>query len=146
MHCELHLFITMTSYGRNGVSNHKPHDCLLNRLCRRRSKKTSKLRVTGLAGISPGTDEFLALMATKAENVSIWWRHHVTIISTNHLIKWADVSIYRYVCFKARNQNSQSWFLYKRSLHLPCSWMISKYMVMGNHTPKTDTASVSVKI
>ena len=34
---------------RNGGSNHKPRDCLLNRLFRRsRSKKTSKLRVTGL--------------------------------------------------------------------------------------------------
>ena len=28
--------------------NHQPHDCLFNRLFRRRSKKTSKLRVTGL--------------------------------------------------------------------------------------------------
>ena len=32
---------------RNGVSNHQPHDCLLNRLFRRRSKKISKIRVTG---------------------------------------------------------------------------------------------------
>ena len=32
----------------DGVSNHQPHGCLLNRLLRRRSKKTSKLRVTGL--------------------------------------------------------------------------------------------------
>ena len=32
---------------RDGVSNHQPHDCLLNRLFRRRSKKTSKLRVNG---------------------------------------------------------------------------------------------------
>ena len=40
--------------GRDSVSNHQPHDCLLNRLFRRRSKKTSKLRVTGLcAGNSP---------------------------------------------------------------------------------------------
>ena len=59
------------------VSNHQPHDCLLNRLFRRRSKKTSKLRVTGLcAGNSPGTGEFSAQMASHAENVSIWWRHH----------------------------------------------------------------------
>ena len=34
--------------GRDGVSNHQPHDCLLNRLFRRRSKKTSNLCVTGL--------------------------------------------------------------------------------------------------
>ena len=38
------------------VSNHQPHGCLLNRLSGRRSKKTSKLRVTGLcAGNSPGS-------------------------------------------------------------------------------------------
>ena len=37
------------------VSNHQPHSCLLNRLFRRNSKKTSKLRVTGLSvGNSPG--------------------------------------------------------------------------------------------
>ena len=34
--------------GRNGVSNHQPHDCLLNRLFRRRSEKISKRHVTGL--------------------------------------------------------------------------------------------------
>ena len=40
--------------GRDSVSNHQPHDCLFNRLFRRRSKKTSKLRVTGLCvGNSP---------------------------------------------------------------------------------------------
>ena len=60
-----------------GVSNHQPPGCLLNRLFRRKSKKTSKLRVTGLcAGNSPGTGEFSAQMASYAENVSIWWRHH----------------------------------------------------------------------
>ena len=62
----------------DGVSNHQPHDCLLNRLFRRRSKKTSKLRVTGLcAENSPVTGEFPAQRASNAENVSIWWRHHV---------------------------------------------------------------------
>ena len=40
----------------DGVSNHQPHGCLLNRLFGRRSKKTSKLRVTALhAGNSPGS-------------------------------------------------------------------------------------------
>ena len=64
--------------GRHSVSNHQPHHCLLSRLFRRRSKKTSKLRVTGLCvGNSPGAGEFPAQMTSKAENVSIWWRHHV---------------------------------------------------------------------
>ena len=41
--------------GRESVSNHQPHDCLLNGLFRRRSKKTWKLRATGLcAGIHRG--------------------------------------------------------------------------------------------
>ena len=63
--------------GHDNVSNYQPHDCLLNRLFRRRSQKTSKLRITGLcAGNSPGTGEFPSQMASNAENVSVWWRHH----------------------------------------------------------------------
>ena len=47
------------------------------RLFGRRSRKTSKLRVTGLcAGNSPVTVEFPSQMASNAENVSIGWRHH----------------------------------------------------------------------
>ena len=75
--------------GSDGVSNHQPHDCLLNRLFRRRSKKASKLRVTGLCvGNSPGTGEFPAQMASNAENVSIWWRHHegTQLTESYHLI------------------------------------------------------------
>ena len=63
--------------GHDNVSNHQPRDYFLNLLFRHRSKKTSKLRVTGLCvGNSPGTGEFPAQMASNAENVSIWWRHH----------------------------------------------------------------------
>ena len=62
---------------RDGILNHQPHYCLLNSLFRSRSKKTSKLRVTGLcAGNSAVTREFPAQRASNAENVSIWWRHH----------------------------------------------------------------------
>ena len=66
--------------GGDGVTDHQPHHCLLNRLFRHRSKKTSKLRVSGLcAGNSPMGVEFPAQRASNAKNVSIWWRHHVTI-------------------------------------------------------------------
>ena len=62
---------------RDGVSNHQPHDCLFSWLFRRKSKKISKLRVTGLCvGNSPVTGEFPAQMAGDAKNVSIWVRHH----------------------------------------------------------------------
>ena len=71
--------------GNDGVSNHQPRHCLLKRLFRRRSKKTSKLRVTGLcAGNSPGTGEFPAQIASNAENVSIWWRHHEATWDCQH--------------------------------------------------------------
>ena len=64
--------------GHDSVSNHQPHDCFLSHLFRHRSKKTSKLRLTGLcAGNSPEAGEFPAQMASNAENVSNWWRHQV---------------------------------------------------------------------
>ena len=64
--------------GLNVVSNHQPHHRLLSCLFGRWSKKTSKLRVTGLcAGNSPGTGEFPVQIASNAENVSIWLRHYV---------------------------------------------------------------------
>ena len=68
--------------GRDSVSNHQPHHLLLNRLFRRRSEKTSKLRVTGLCvGNSPVTGEYPVWMASNAENVSIWWRHQSLVLS-----------------------------------------------------------------
>ena len=46
---------------RDGVSNYLPHDCLLNRSFRSRSKTISKLHMTCLcAGNSPVTGEFPA--------------------------------------------------------------------------------------
>ena len=64
--------------GRDGVANHQRLDYSFSRLFRRRSKKTSKLRVTGLCvGNSPVTGAFFAQRASNAENVSIWWRHRV---------------------------------------------------------------------
>ena len=54
--------------GRDGVADHKPRHCLLNRLFRRKLKKTSKLRVTDLCvGNSPMTGEFPAHMASNTE-------------------------------------------------------------------------------
>ena len=45
---------------------------------RRRSNNASKFTVTGLCeGNYPVTGEFPAQMASNAESVSIWRRHHV---------------------------------------------------------------------
>ena len=54
-----------------------------------RSKKTSKLHVTGLcAGNSLVTGEFPAQRATNADNISIWWRVHD--LASNTLCKGGD--------------------------------------------------------
>ena len=67
--------------GRVGVSNLQPHNCLPNCLFGYRSKKTSKLHVTGLCeGNSPVTGDFPAQRDSNAENVSIWWRHHAELL------------------------------------------------------------------
>ena len=86
-HCETHnknrdleLPLMWRHDGRHGVSNHQPYDCLLNRLFRRKSKKTSKLRITGLcAGNSPVTGGFPVQMVSNAGNVSICWRHQALV-------------------------------------------------------------------
>ena len=64
----------------DGVSNHRRFDCLLNRLFRwHRSKKTSKLRVTGFCeGNSPVNNVFPPQKASNAANVSIWRRHQLS--------------------------------------------------------------------
>ena len=74
---------------RDVVSNHQRFDCLLNRLYRRRSKKTSKLIVTCL-GVrnSPVTGEFPAQRASNAENVSIRLRHHENNVFFSEINSW----------------------------------------------------------
>ena len=65
-----------TMWNISVASNHRRLDCLFNRFLRRRPKKASKLRVTGLCQEKPpATGEFPAQRASNAENVSIWWRH-----------------------------------------------------------------------
>ena len=88
----------------DGVSNHQPQDCLLNRLFKRRSKKTWKLRVTGLCeGNSPETGEFPTQRASNAEMfpfddvivfvsilvyaISSFVDRNVTKLTTNNLSK-----------------------------------------------------------
>ena len=77
--------------GRDGVSNHQPRDCLLNRLFRRGSQKTSNIRVTGLCARNlPVTGEFPAQMDSDAENISLWWRHHVA--NSENTYQWYALS------------------------------------------------------
>ena len=89
--------------GCDSVSIHQLRECWLSRLIRRRSKKTSKFRVTGLcAGNSPETGEFPAQRASNAENVSIWWGHHA---------HWPFPCIAPILCafLREKDKNGYSW-------------------------------------
>ena len=87
-HTDLYLLkaVSVTSFilqwyhnEHNGISNHQHLDCLLNRLFRRISKKTSKFHVTGICKGNPTvTGGFPSQRINNVENVSIWGRHHVT--------------------------------------------------------------------
>ena len=60
----------------------------------------TKLRVTGLCvGNSPVTGDFPAQMASNAENVSIWWRHHLPV---------AEISVWRVKMIFAKRWNIKS--------------------------------------
>ena len=125
--------------GHDSVSNHQPHDCLLNRLYRRRSKKTSKIRVTGLcAGNSPGTGEFPTKMANNAENVSIWWRHHIVnrllwavpvflvqnLVDTIRVIYWSVLSAVPSSLFSFTYVPRYQWS--EMILKYTCKWTTTK--------------------
>ena len=73
---------------RNGVSNYRCLDCLLNCLLMHRWKKTLKLRVTDLwEGNPPLTGGFPTQRASNAENASIWWRYQWRdILTCNRLL------------------------------------------------------------
>ena len=93
--------------GCDGVSNNQPHHCLLNHLFGRRAKETLKLHVICLcAGNSPVTDEFPVLMASKSENVSIWWCHHPVVDFIPLILRlasklWDPVQFWRpYICIE----------------------------------------------
>ena len=74
---------------RDGVWNYRRFDCLLNRLFRRRSKKTSKLRTTAFCeGNSPMTGEFPAQRASNAENFIARRHGHVFRMALHNKGDW----------------------------------------------------------
>ena len=79
----------------DGVSNHQPHDSLLNRVFKAQIKQTSMIRITDLCEWnSPVTCEFPAQRVSNAENVSIGLRHHELLQYQwrNHEWYWANES------------------------------------------------------
>ena len=63
--------------GHDGVSNHLPYDCLLNRYSGADQRKhQSSASLAFVRGIHR-TGEFPTQRASNAENVFTWWRHHM---------------------------------------------------------------------
>ena len=101
--------------GRDDDSNHQPHHCLLTSLFRCRSKKTSKLRATGLcAGNSPVTGEFPAQMASNAENVSIF----DDVIMKQYQCQWSNPE---------GHKKSPSSRPHRSTSHVHDSWHVWSY-------------------
>ena len=73
-HCPEHMPLWWRHNDRDGVLNHQSHETVYSR---RRSKKTSKFRDTGLfEGNSPVIGEFPAQRASDAENVFVMHEHN----------------------------------------------------------------------
>ena len=109
------------------------HDCLLNRLFRRRSKETPKLCVTGLyAGKSPGTGEFPAQMVSNAEHVSIWWRHHVTLkMQMNASLMYMSNLSNLFNCVPTKIPTKHEW--YGHVLFLPISYQCGNNIMSNQY-------------
>ena len=90
---------------RDDVSNHQPHDCLLNRLFRCRSKKTPKLCVTGLyAGTSPwpmtSTHKWSATREMFSfDDVIMWWLNYLVFVSLYCLWRCSYLWFFFYLIF-----------------------------------------------
>ena len=83
--------------GRDGVSTHRRLDCFLNHLFRRRSKKTSELRATGLCeGNSPVTGEF---PAQRVSNAKMFPFDDVTIFCSDENSRVGEVGRSANHCF-----------------------------------------------
>ena len=83
--------------------------------------KTSKLRVTGLcAGNSPVTGEFPAQMSSNAENVSIWWRHHVDSRYSTMRTSWLLIMMVNKFVYKNTDDinHVEVWIFHFRYLML----------------------------
>ena len=124
---------------RDGVSNHQPHYCLLNCLFRRRSNKTSKLRVTGQCeGNSSVTGEFPTQGAINAENVSIWWRHLVCATSHHINQSWLNYiineTLYNYI-------QSIFWRNSEYLEELSCYWIHPQWTWMATQSKALSTVN-----
>ena len=75
----------------DGVSNHQPHGCLLNRLFGRRSKKTSKFRVTGLCEATEHAG--LNVPPLSRLTYDLYCTRFFTFLLNNACVSWDDFAL-----------------------------------------------------
>ena len=124
--CEIKLLSTLQwrHNERNGVSNHQSHQCLLNHLFGRRSKKTSTFRDTCLCtGNSSVTSEFPAQRASNAENVPIWFFHHVTLFCRKACVHWIDNSVITCLCYPLKHICTKTALSFIKVLVTPTAYI-----------------------
>ena len=84
MNIEANASLQCHHNGHNGVSNQRHLDCLLNRLLRRKSKKASKLYVTGIC--------VRGFHSQRASNAEIFPFDDVIMYCSNNLVDIIKVS------------------------------------------------------
>ena len=122
----------------DGISSHQPHDCSLNRLFTKAidAARWCFLRVNGLCeGNSPVTGELPGQRTSNAENVSIWWRHHVEYISRIMHMFFLFVAVWHWSidqCHKSQNGPVP----YPTMLHSvqKCAHFCSEWHIVGYGT------------
>ena len=135
-HCIGILYVIVIRKAENKTT-HKQL-ILLNRPFRRKSKKASKLRVTGLcAGNSPVIGEFPAQMASNDENAFIWWRHHEKQGSWHGFCSWLlwpgwylAIRILPHLPNPPPNQSLDSWHVVAQDL--PVKFYCPKFIHISN--------------
>ena len=123
IHQQMAISLQWRHNEHNGVSNHQPHDCLLNRLFRHRSRKTSKLRFTGFCeGISPVTGEFPTQRVSNADNVSIWWRHCV-LLPVSRLVSFTHWGL-KIIDVPQKTLSNALWLIKMHAFLLKYCWSL----------------------
>ena len=91
---------------QDGVSNHQPYHLFTQPFGKTQIKENTKApRCWPLCEKFTGTGEFPAQMASNAENISIWWRHHVWIIVDNSWAINIDMMIITMIVYQMKNKN-----------------------------------------
>ena len=114
----------------DGASNHRRLDCLPNRLFRRRSKKTSKFRVTGLCGGNPPVTG--GFPSQRFSNAS-WWRRHDYQYSTLQMSRQARQTTFPRIMLCWSEHHFHEVYLSLYGLIIDCRTRHISEMNLGLH-------------